>query len=179
MGLPSFRSNTAGLPNHSQDRSTVLVIKIITLKRHDHSDSKKSTVKQARQDPYDHFHSKEIYMFYSEKSFHSEYISLNIYLITSNKSNTEFNYTPVFIFFKKILMILIWSLYPAATSNYTSELQRYVLSGTSHWKARPYCSYHCPEAPEEAPKSFFTKIKVLLLKDLLLSAWNTPPKKPD
>ena len=107
MGLPTLE-NAACLPNHSQDRPTIPVIKINTPKRGDHSDFKKPTTKQAGQDPYNHFHFKEIHVFYSKKSFHSEYIPLNTYLITSNKSNTEFNYTPAFIFFEKKY---IWSRY--------------------------------------------------------------------
>jgi len=75
------------------------VIAISTLKRRNHINSKKPTVKQARQDLNKHFNFKEICVFYSEKSFHSEYIPSNTYFITSNRNNTEFNYILVFTFF--------------------------------------------------------------------------------
>jgi len=94
VGTISLGNNTAGLPNHSQDRPTTPMIEISTLKRRDHINSEKPTVKQARQDLNRHFHSNEIHVFYSEKFF-------NVYLITSKKSNTNLHYTSVFTFLKR------------------------------------------------------------------------------
>jgi len=76
MGLSPLKNNAAGLPNHTHVKPTIKKIEMNTPKRYDHIDSKKLTVKQARQDLKNHFHSKEIYTYFI--LIHSEYISSNL-----------------------------------------------------------------------------------------------------
>ena len=68
MGLSLLGNNVAGSLNHTYVKPTISEIEFNTPKRHDHIDSKKPMVKQARQNSYNHFHSKEIYMCFIPKN---------------------------------------------------------------------------------------------------------------
>ena len=168
-GLPTFENNTVGLPNHSQNRSIIPTIEISTPERHNHINSKRTTIKQA-------IHiiisiAINIYVFYSKESLHSEYILLNTYLITSNKSNAKFYYASVFTFFERNTDDL--GLIPQSCCYIQPHLwtPKTRPPRNVHRKARPHSLYHCSETSEEDPGGSFTKIKVPPVKDLLLSIW--------